>query len=150
MSVYRTIGPLVIPTTVSCNLPKIHEKRPNLRVFCQKDADGIANSEDPDQTAPRSDCSSRSSLFWVCTVCPDLSVRKLWIITVLDIFPEIYFRYLCPPNQRGGGTYCFWFGSRRRLRCFVSVRYLLNRWTDFDQICTDTLLGGWNELIRFW
>ena len=25
-------------------------KRPNLRVFHQKDADGIANSEDPEQT----------------------------------------------------------------------------------------------------
>ena len=38
-----------------------------------KDADGIANSVDPDQTAP---------LIQVCTVCPDLSVRKLRIITV--------------------------------------------------------------------
>ena len=28
------------------------EKRPNLREFRQKDANGIANSEDPDQTAP--------------------------------------------------------------------------------------------------
>ena len=28
-------------------------KRPNHRVFRQKDANGIANSEDPDQTAPR-------------------------------------------------------------------------------------------------
>ena len=27
-------------------------KRPNSRVFCQKEANGIANSEDPDQTAP--------------------------------------------------------------------------------------------------
>ena len=35
-----------------CDIPKIQEKRPNLRVFCQKDANGIANSEDPDQTAP--------------------------------------------------------------------------------------------------
>ena len=35
-----------------CNLPKIQRKRPNLRVFRQKDANGIANSEDPDQTAP--------------------------------------------------------------------------------------------------
>ena len=34
------------------NLPKIQEKRPNLWVFRQKDANGIANSEDPDQTAP--------------------------------------------------------------------------------------------------
>ena len=35
-----------------CNLPKIQTKSPNLRVFHQKDANGIANSEDPDQTAP--------------------------------------------------------------------------------------------------
>ena len=52
------------------------KQRPNLSVFCQKDENGIANSEDPDQTA------SRSSLIWVCTVCPDLSVRKLRIIMV--------------------------------------------------------------------
>ena len=37
------------------------------------DADGMANSVD---------CSSRSSLIWVCTVCPGLSVQKLRIITV--------------------------------------------------------------------
>ena len=36
-----------------CKLPKIQTKMPNLRVFCQEDANGIANSEDPDQTAPR-------------------------------------------------------------------------------------------------
>ena len=35
-----------------CNLPKIQTKSPNLMVFLQKDANGIANSEDPDQTAP--------------------------------------------------------------------------------------------------
>ena len=35
-----------------CYLPKIQTKRPNLRVFHQKDANGIVNSEDPDQTAP--------------------------------------------------------------------------------------------------
>ena len=35
-----------------CNLPKTQTKRPNLRVFRQKVANGIANSEDPDQTAP--------------------------------------------------------------------------------------------------
>ena len=37
---------------LSCNLPKIQTKRPSLRVFCQNDANGIAKSEDPDQTAP--------------------------------------------------------------------------------------------------
>ena len=35
-----------------CNLPKIQTKSPTLGVFHQKDANGIANSEDPDQTAP--------------------------------------------------------------------------------------------------
>ena len=34
------------------SLPKIETKRPNLRVFRIKDANGIANTEDPDQTAP--------------------------------------------------------------------------------------------------
>ena len=41
-----------------------------------KDADRMANSVDPDQTAP-----FRSSLVLVCTVCSDLSVpilRILW------------------------------------------------------------------------
>ena len=34
-----------------CNLPKFQRKRPNLWVFHLKEANGIANSEDPDQTA---------------------------------------------------------------------------------------------------
>ena len=33
-----------------------------------KDADGMANSVDPHQTAPR------SSLIWVYTVCPNLPI----------------------------------------------------------------------------
>ena len=35
-----------------CNLPKIQEKWPNLMAFRQKDANHLANSEDPDQTGP--------------------------------------------------------------------------------------------------
>ena len=45
------------------------------RVMSPNDADGMANSVDPDP-----DCSS--SLIWVCTVCPGISVQKLRIITV--------------------------------------------------------------------
>ena len=30
-----------------------------------------------------------SSLIWVCTVCPDMSVRKLRIITVVTVCPSI-------------------------------------------------------------
>ena len=36
-----------------------------LRIMHPKDTEGMANSVDPDQTAP---------LMWVRTVCPDLSV----------------------------------------------------------------------------
>ena len=32
---------------------KFKQKRPKLSLFCQKDENGIANSEDPDQTAPQ-------------------------------------------------------------------------------------------------
>ena len=35
-----------------CNLPKIQTKRQNILIFQLKDANGIANSEDADQTAP--------------------------------------------------------------------------------------------------
>ena len=56
-------------TPKNCNLPKIQEKRPNLGVF-QKDANGIANTEYPDQTAP---LRSRSDLGLHCLprpICP--------------------------------------------------------------------------------
>ena len=49
---YRKVPKFSDANKLGCNLPKIQEKRPNLRVFHQKDADVIANSEDPDQTAP--------------------------------------------------------------------------------------------------
>ena len=41
-----------------------------------KDADGMANSVDPDQTAHLGESD------WVYTVCPDFSVWKLRIIMV--------------------------------------------------------------------
>ena len=49
---YRKVPKFSDARKLCCNLPKIETKRPNLRVFHQKDANGIANSEDPDQTAP--------------------------------------------------------------------------------------------------
>ena len=59
-----------------CNHPKILTRWLYIRKMRPKDVKGIANSVDPDQNAPS------SSLIWVCTVCPDLSVRKLRIIMV--------------------------------------------------------------------
>ena len=49
---YRKVPKFSDARKLCCNLPKIETKRPNLRVFRQKDANGIAKSEDPDQTAP--------------------------------------------------------------------------------------------------
>ena len=53
------------------------------RVMSPKDADGMANSVDPDQTA-------QESLISVCTVCPDLTVRKLKIIMVCCVITAYY------------------------------------------------------------
>ena len=55
-----------------CNHSKILTMWLYHRVMSPNDADGIANSVEPDQW---------SSLIWVRTVCPGISVRKLRIIT---------------------------------------------------------------------
>ena len=60
---YRNFPKFSDARPIPCNLPKVETKRPNLRVFRQKDANGIANSEDPDQTAPLGAIRSGSSLF---------------------------------------------------------------------------------------
>ena len=43
------------------------------------------------------DCSSKSSLIWVCTVCPDLSVRKLRIITGMQTWQTLKNDKKIPP-----------------------------------------------------
>ena len=49
---YRKVPKFSDARKLCCNLPKIEPKSPNLRLFSQEDANGIANSEDHDQTAP--------------------------------------------------------------------------------------------------
>ena len=49
---YRKAPKFLDARKLCCNLPKIQTKSPNLRVLSQEDANGIANSEDPDRTAP--------------------------------------------------------------------------------------------------
>ena len=72
---------------ICCNHSKIWTMWLYHRIMSPNDADGKAHSVDTDdQTAPLGAvwyCSSRSSLIWVCTVCPGISVQKLRIITVL-------------------------------------------------------------------
>ena len=67
-----------IPKIFFCNHSKIWPMWLYHRVMSPNDADGMANSVDPDQTAPR------SSLIWVCSVCPAISVRKRRTITVYE------------------------------------------------------------------
>ena len=76
-SSYR-IFPKYSDTQTKCwNHSKIWTMRLYHRVMSPNDADGMANSIDPDQTA-------RSSLIWVCTVCLGISVQKLRITTVIS------------------------------------------------------------------
>ena len=49
---YRKVPKFSDARKLCCNLPKIQTKRPNFRGFPKTDANGTANSEDPDQTAP--------------------------------------------------------------------------------------------------
>ena len=63
MNRYRKVPKFSDARKLCCNLPKIQTNRPNLRVFRQKDVDGIANSEDPDQTASLGAVLSGSALF---------------------------------------------------------------------------------------
>ena len=54
----------------NCNTTKIQIKGPNLWLFLQKDANGIANSEDPDQTAPREEQSDLGLHCLPRPICP--------------------------------------------------------------------------------
>ena len=49
---YRKVPKFLEARKLSCNLPKIQTKSPYHRVFSQENANEIANSEYPDQTAP--------------------------------------------------------------------------------------------------
>ena len=69
---YRKTPKIQTPEKNCCNYSKIGTVWFYYRLMGPIEADEIANSEDPDQTA----------LIWVYTVCPDLSVRKRRSITV--------------------------------------------------------------------
>ena len=53
-----------------CNPPKIQTKRLNLREFYQNGANGIVNSEDPDQTAPLQEQSDLGMHCLLRSICP--------------------------------------------------------------------------------
>ena len=59
-----------------------NKKRPNLRVFHQKDANGIANGEDPDQSAPR---RAGSALFALTYLSENLGLLRYFSIARLGV-----------------------------------------------------------------
>ena len=69
---YRKVPKFSDSRQLCCNLSKIKEKRPNIWVFRQKDANGIENSEDPVE---------QSDLGLHCL--PRLICPKTWIIMVI-------------------------------------------------------------------
>ena len=84
-SKYRKFPKYSDTQNICCNYSKIWTMWLYHRVMCPNNADGMANSVDPDQTC---------SLIWVCTVCPGISVQKLRIFTVsfeiLAVFCKIF------------------------------------------------------------
>ena len=70
------------PKINCCNYPKIGTVSFYYRVMGPKDADRMANSVEPDQTAPRGLIRVYSVYHSILSVHSDLSVRKLRNITV--------------------------------------------------------------------
>ena len=70
-----------------CNYPKIWIIWFNHRIIQPNDASWMANSLDPDQTAPLGHC-----WHWVYTVCPDLSVQTFRIV-ILRYSPKMFISY---------------------------------------------------------
>ena len=120
----------------------------------RKPAFCICENKNADQLRGNREADQRLCFRYIESTTPLLSIYKISSLClqlkIVD-YNFLFFKYYYVPQPKGG-TYCFWCGSRlrRRPRSFVSERYLLNRWMDFDQTCTDTLLGGRNKLIRFW
>ena len=74
----------VIKFETYCNFLKYSDTQKNLNyVVLPQSNESKRCRRNGKQCRPWSDFSSRSSLIWVCTVCPGISVRKLRIITVM-------------------------------------------------------------------
>ena len=70
---YRKVPKFWDARNLCCNLPKIQTKMPNHKGYF------VTMVQMEKQTVKT---LIRSSLIWVCTVCPNLSVRKLRVITL--------------------------------------------------------------------
>ena len=75
--VYRKVPKFSDARKLCCNLPTIQTNRPSLRVFHQQDENGIANSEDPDQTAPGSALFAQTNLYE--------NLGSVWYDTVVKV-----------------------------------------------------------------
>ena len=97
---------------------------------------------------------------WFCHVAAQImrlrvkseSLRACTQISIPIVWPELnilsYINYV-PTTEGQVETYRFWCGSRRRRHSVLSALCLLNQWVDFDQTCTDALLGWEKKWLDF-
>ena len=88
---YRKVPKFSDARKLFCNLPKIQTMKPNLSVFRQKNANGIANSEDPDQI--RLLLEEQSDLRLHCLprpFCPKLRIITVSMILVQTLTKDTF------------------------------------------------------------
>ena len=91
-------------------------------------------------------CSFLSALYLLNQL---VDFDQTWTVTLVGRGKEVIrFWWLWPHFQGHTSTSNYQF-RRRQPRNFFSALCLLNQWMDFDQTCTDTLLGWWKEEVRF-
>ena len=81
-----------------CNQPKIQTKRPKPKVFYQNGANGIANSEDPDQSPPVGAVRSGSALYASTYLSEN---RVITVLSSVDRKPGIAYTSNQCIDQRG-------------------------------------------------
>ena len=119
------------------------------------------------QCRPWSDCSSRSSLIWVCTVFPDLSVWKhriitvhaLWVSLLVNLEPnakQLFFLFHLQKFQQTGWRVLFlhaYFLKSYQNDPKFSDRQVLANSADPDQTAPSSLIRVYtvcHSVCIFW
>ena len=107
---------------------KFKQKDQTLGVFCQNDANGIANSEDPDQTAPLGAVWSGSALF-----AQTYLSRNLGLLLYL-YWHKSHLLHLVVVWVEGNCVILYSFYTSFQYCCYVYM-YIQHFWKYFYTIC---------------
>ena len=102
---YRKVPKFWDARNLCCNLPKIQKRGQTLWVFCQNGANGIANSEDPDQTAPL------GAVLW--------SLWNISLLYITSLFPDFVFERI--------GLIILWFLKTGFLMIMLWIKICTNQ-----------------------